>query len=144
MCLKQTLKVQGCFFLNFARSPSTWVCTIDHDERLLRWRWWWQALAKLCNGAGIGILQIVCQIYVMEIAPNRIRGGLIVFQAVWYASRPPEKHVWLMSRSNVGGIIVALMMQQLNKTRPDDYLLAMRVLWVPIGLMILVRPLHIA
>jgi SP family general alpha glucoside:H+ symporter-like MFS transporter len=49
-----------------------------------------------------------------------------------------------MSRSNVGGIIVALMMQQLNKTRPDDYLLAMRVLWVPIGLMILVRPLHIA
>jgi len=49
-----------------------------------------------------------------------------------------------MSRSNVGGIIVALMMQQLNKTRPDDYLLAMRVLWVPIGLMILVRLFDIA
>lgn len=44
-------------------------------------------------------------------------------------------------RSNVGGIIVAIMMQQLNKTRPDDYLLAMRVLWAPIGLMILARPL---
>ena len=42
-------------------------------------------------------------------------------------------------RSNIGGIIVAIMMQQLNKTRPDDYLLAMRVLWAPIGLMILVR-----
>jgi SP family general alpha glucoside:H+ symporter-like MFS transporter len=44
----------------------------------------------------------------------------------------------LLCRSNVGGIIVAIMMQQLNKTRPDDYLLAMRVLWAPIGLMILV------
>jgi hypothetical protein len=29
------------------------------------------------------------------------------------------------------------MMQQLNKKHPDDYLLAMRVLWAPIGLMIL-------
>lgn len=58
----------------------------------------------------------------MEIAPNRIRGGLIIFQAVW---------------SNVGGIIVSVMMQQLNQKHPDDYLLAMRILWAPIGLMIL-------
>jgi SP family general alpha glucoside:H+ symporter-like MFS transporter len=50
----------------------------------------------------------------MEIAPNRIRGGLILFQAVW---------------SNIGGIIVSLMMQQLNKKHPNDYLIAMRVLW---------------
>ena len=86
-----------------------------------------QALAKLCNGAGIGILQsvsqvnllrngilnfydrITCQVYIMEIAPNRIRGGLIVFQPVW---------------SNVGGIIVSVMMQQLNQKHPDNYLLA--------------------
>ena len=27
-------------------------------------------------------------------------------------------------------------MQQLNQTHPDDYLLAMRILWAPIGLMI--------
>lgn len=40
-------------------------------------------------------------------------------------------------RSNVGGIIVSLMMQQLNEKHPDDYLIAMRVLWAPIGLMIL-------
>ncbi|ORY31052.1 general substrate transporter [Naematelia encephala] len=96
--------VVGCVFLNTAKSPSTW------------------ALAKLCNGAGIGILQIVCQVYVMEIVPNRIRGGMITFQAVW---------------SNVGGIIVAVMMQQLNVKHPDNYLIAMRVLWAPIGLMLL-------
>lgn len=29
------------------------------------------------------------------------------------------------------------MMQQLNQKHPDNYLLAMRVLWAPIGLMIL-------
>lgn len=115
--------VVGCIFLNTAKSPSVW------------------ALAKLCNGAGIGILQcvlcfpmtwelasafadlrIVCQVYVMEIAPNRIRGGLVIFQAVW---------------SNVGGIIVSSMMQQLNEKHPDNYLLAMRVLWGPIGFMLL-------
>lgn len=28
------------------------------------------------------------------------------------------------------------MMQQLNQKHPDDYLLAMRILWIPIGLMI--------
>lgn len=54
----------------------------------------------------------------MEIAPNRIRGGLLLFNGVW---------------SNVGSIIVSLMMQQLNKKHPLDYLLAMRILWAPIG-----------
>jgi MFS transporter, SP family, general alpha glucoside:H+ symporter len=58
----------------------------------------------------------------MEICPNRIRGGMVTFQAVW---------------SNIGGIIVSVMMQQLNKKHPDNYLLAMRILWAPIGLMIL-------
>lgn len=94
---------QGCVFLNTAKTPSTW------------------ALAKLCNGAGIGVLQIVCQVYVMEICPNKIRGGMVTFQQVW---------------SNIGAIIVAVMMQQLNKKHPDNYLLAMRILWAPIGLMI--------
>ncbi|WOO85967.1 MFS transporter fmqE [Vanrija pseudolonga] len=94
----------GCTFLNTAKSPQIW------------------ALAKLCNGAGIGVLQICCQVYVMEIVPNRIRGGMITFQAVW---------------SNIGGIIVAVMMQQLNQRHPDNYLLAMRILWAPIGLIII-------
>lgn len=96
--------VVGCVFLNTAKSPSVW------------------ALAKLCNGAGIGILQIVAQVYVMEISPNKIRGFLVIFQAVW---------------SNVGGIVVSVMMQQLNQKHPDNYLLAMRILWAPITFMIL-------
>ena len=57
----------------------------------------------------------------MEITPNRIRGFAIVFQAVWSA---------------IGGIIVSVMMQQLNKSHPDNYLIAMRIIWGPVALMI--------
>lgn len=58
----------------------------------------------------------------MEICPNRIRGGMVTFQAVW---------------SNIGALIVSVMMQQLNKKHPDNYLLAMRIIWAPVLLMIL-------
>lgn len=37
----------------------------------------------------------------------------------------------------MGSIICSVMMQQLNQRHPDNYLLAMRILWAPIGLMIL-------
>ncbi|OIW26886.1 MFS general substrate transporter [Coniochaeta ligniaria NRRL 30616] len=94
----------GCILLNTAKTPSVW------------------ALAKLCNGAGIGVLQITCQVYVMEICPNKIRGGMVTFQAVW---------------GNIGALVCSVMMQQLNQTHPDDYLLAMRILWAPVGLMII-------
>ncbi|KAL1893354.1 hypothetical protein Sste5346_006532 [Sporothrix stenoceras] len=90
----------GCVFINVAK----------------------QALGKLCNGAGVGVLQVTCQIYAMEVSPNKIRGGLVTFQAVW---------------SDIGGIIIAVMMQQLNSKYPDNYLLAMRILWAPIGLMLI-------
>ncbi|KXS93737.1 hypothetical protein AC578_994 [Pseudocercospora eumusae] len=66
-------------------------------------------------------IRIVCQVYIMEICPNRIRGGMVVFQSVWGC---------------IGGIIVAVMMQQLNKKHPDNYLVAMRILWAPIAFMI--------
>lgn len=95
--------VVGCILLNTAKSPGVWL------------------VAKLCNGAGVGVLQITCQVYVMEICPNNIRGGMITFQLLW---------------SNIGSIIISTMMQQLNKKHPDNYLLAMRILWAPIGLMI--------
>lgn len=58
----------------------------------------------------------------MEICPNRIRGGMVTFQAVW---------------SNMGGIACAVMMQQLNSKYPDNYLLAMKILWAPIVVMII-------
>lgn len=41
-----------------------------------------------------------------------------------------------LRRSNIGGIVCSVMMQQLNQKHPDNYLLAMRVIWAPVGLMI--------
>jgi hypothetical protein len=49
-------------------------------------------------------------------------------------SSPPS--LIAKNRSNIGGIVVSVMMQQLNQRHPDNYLLAMRILWAPIGLMI--------
>ncbi|CAH0045348.1 unnamed protein product [Clonostachys solani] len=92
----------GCVFLNVAQTPSVW------------------ALGKLCNGAGVGILQVTCQIYVMEICPNKIRGGMITFQAVW---------------SNIGNITCNVMMQELNKRHPLNYTLPLRILIAPVVLM---------
>ena len=65
-------------------------------------------------------VRIICQVYAMEISPNRIRGCMITFSNVW---------------SGVGGIVTSLMMQQLNTKHPDNYLIAMRVIWGPIGIM---------
>ncbi|CAK7228866.1 hypothetical protein SCUCBS95973_007026 [Sporothrix curviconia] len=93
----------GCTLLNTAKTPAVWL------------------IAKLCNGAGVGVLQITCQVYVMEICPDNIRGGMVTFQLLW---------------NNVGSIIISAMMQQLNKKHPDEYLPAMRILWAPIGLML--------
>ncbi|KAH8724376.1 general substrate transporter [Phaeosphaeriaceae sp. PMI808] len=95
--------VVGVVLLNVAKTPSVW------------------ALAKLFNGAGIGVLQITCQVYIMEISPNRIRGGIIILSGVWCVTR---------------GIIGSVMMQQLNKHYPDNYIIAMRILLGPVGIMI--------
>jgi hypothetical protein len=43
----------------------------------------------------------------------------------------------ILNRSNIGSIVCSVMMQQLNQKHPDNYLLAMRILWAPIGLMII-------
>ncbi|KAM0229889.1 hypothetical protein ACHAPO_009611 [Fusarium lateritium] len=94
----------GCIVLNVAKTPGVW------------------AIGKLCNGAGVGILQVTCQVYVMEICPNNIRGGMLTFQAVW---------------SNVGNIACNVMMQRLNKNHPDDYTLPLRILVAPVSLMLL-------
>jgi hypothetical protein len=65
---------------------------------------------------------------------------MVTFQAVWYVlmarrhDEPPVAN--RRNRSNIGSIIVSVMMQQLNQKHPDNYLLAMRILWAPIGLMI--------
>lgn len=76
------------------------------------------------------------------------KSAQIGFEAVWSYSKqygmfigPPavqyltvtETHI----RSGIGSIICSVMMQQLNQKHPENYILAMRILWGPISLMIL-------
>lgn len=67
-------------------------------------------------------------------SPSRGRGMLLLISSVVTIV---QTFVDYLYRSNIGGIIVAVMMQQLNQKHPDNYLLAMRILWAPIGLMII-------
>jgi hypothetical protein len=83
---------------------------------------------------------------------------MVTLQAVWYVLHVAGVHRSLLTynRSNIGSIICSVMMQvslhqplaafssahglttfqQLNHKYPDNYLLAMRILWAPVGLMI--------
>ncbi|KAJ6007397.1 hypothetical protein N7540_011373 [Penicillium herquei] len=94
----------GCTFLNTTKTPAIW------------------ALGKLCNGAGIGVLQYVFKL------PNQQTSALL-------NQRRNDQFSNCLSRSNAGSIISAVKMQQLNKTHPDDYITAVRIIWAPIGLM---------
>ena len=66
-------------FLTVARTPPIWVS-------------WWHRLLVLMQPKTLGqffcglsgaIEQLTVTPYAVEIAPTRIRGGLVTFQAVW-------------------------------------------------------------
>ena len=57
--------MQGLALLTSARTPGAWFA------------------GKLFVGMGAGLQQLVTGPYLMEIAPNRIRGGLLIFSAAW-------------------------------------------------------------
>lgn len=46
----------------------------------------------------------------------------------------PPSPVALMKRQGFGGIIQNVMMYLINKNHPTDYILALRVIWAPVGL----------
>ncbi|GFZ44385.1 hypothetical protein JCM24511_02107 [Saitozyma sp. JCM 24511] len=69
---------------------------------------------KLFVGVAAGSAQLTTTPYVVEIAPNRIRGGLGTFQAVW---------------SSIGSIVCSAMLQVANEKYPNLYLLPIYVLW---------------
>lgn len=49
---------------------------------------------------------------------------------------PPDRLSTLaeVNRQGFGGIIQSVMMYQINKNFPTDYILALRVIWAPVGL----------
>ena len=98
-----TDQLQCLFCLTFAKSPAIWL------------------LGKLFVGVAAGTAQLTTAPYAVEVAPNRIRGGLATFQGVW---------------SGLIGIVFSAMMYITNLKYPYFYKLPIYVLWGLSGMML--------
>ncbi|KAK4042811.1 putative hexose transporter [Parachaetomium inaequale] len=91
-------------------------------ESLARsWQVW--LVAKLLAGIGVGCMQSTLPTYISEVAPVRIRGGLLMLYSLWWT---------------VGTFFAYIAMQTMNKTHPTEYLTPIYTQWAQIGLMILI------
>ncbi|KAH8819236.1 sugar transporter [Xylogone sp. PMI_703] len=80
-------------------------------------------VAKLLAGIGVGCLQATIPTYIAEVAPVRIRGGLLMSYSFWFG---------------LGNFFAPVALQVLSKSRPDNWLIPIYTQWGHIGLMILV------
>ncbi|GFZ52130.1 hypothetical protein JCM24511_09903 [Saitozyma sp. JCM 24511] len=89
-------------------------------------------LGKLLFGIGVGTAQILTTPYVMEIAPTRVRGGIIGGGLIWQVVPNARAR-----RTTIGGILCSLMLQISNQRYPLRYLLPIYVIWGPIASLLL-------
>lgn len=80
-------------------------------------------IAKLLAGIGVGSLQSTLPTYISEIAPVRIRGGLLMCYSFWWT---------------VGVFFAHISLNILNKTHQLDWLVPIYTQWAQIGLMIII------
>ncbi|PSK46132.1 hypothetical protein B9Z65_5100 [Elsinoe australis] len=78
-------------------------------------------IAKLLAGVGVGCLQTTIPTYITEVAPTRIRGGLLMSYSLWFS---------------LGQFFAAVALQDLNQNNPLNYLTAIFTQWGQIGLML--------
>ncbi|KAJ0314220.1 hypothetical protein Brms1b_007094 [Colletotrichum noveboracense] len=91
-------------------------------ESLARsWPVW--LVGKLLAGIGVGCLQSTLPIYIAEVAPVRIRGGLLMCYSFWWT---------------VGTFCAHVALQSLNKKDAYNYLKPIYTQWAQIGLMLLI------
>ncbi|KAM6516456.1 hypothetical protein FALCPG4_014639 [Fusarium falciforme] len=91
-------------------------------ESLARtWPVW--LVGKLLAGIGVGCLQSTLPIYISEVAPVRIRGGLLMCYSFWWT---------------VGTFFAHVALNVLNKTHEMDWLIPIYTQWAQIGLMLLI------
>jgi MFS family permease len=89
-------------------------------ESLARsWPVW--LVGKLLAGIGVGCLQSTIPTYISEIAPVRIRGGLLMLYSFWWT---------------VGSFFAQIALQNLNANNPFNYLTPIYTQWAQIGIMI--------
>ncbi|KAJ5875474.1 uncharacterized protein N7473_012821 [Penicillium subrubescens] len=85
------------------------------------WPGW--LVAKLLAGIGVGCLQSTVPTYISEVAPTRIRGGLLMCYSFWWT---------------LGSFFAQVALQHLSKDDPTNYLTPIYTQWAQIGLMILI------
>lgn len=83
------------------------------------WPHW--LVAKLLAGIGVGCMQFTIPSYISEVAPIRIRGGLLMCYSLWWTS---------------GSFFAYIALQTMNWQDPTNFLKPIYTQWAQIGLML--------
>lgn len=86
-----------------------------------RWEVW--LVGKLLAGIGVGCLQSTLPTYIAEVAPVRIRGGLLMCYSFWWT---------------VGSFFSYIALQTMAKQRPYHWLEPIYTQWAQIGIMLII------
>lgn len=97
------------------------VCSVLVECLAKSWPAW--LIAKLLAGIGVGGVQSTVPTYISEIAPNRIRGGLLMLYSFWWT---------------VGSFFAQVALRTMAKNNPTKYLNPIYTQWGQIGLMLLI------
>ncbi|EEU37614.1 uncharacterized protein NECHADRAFT_53594 [Fusarium vanettenii 77-13-4] len=91
-------------------------------ETLARnWGVW--LVAKMLAGYGVGCLQATVLGYISEVAPVRIRGGLLMCYSFWWT---------------LGSFLTHVALQRMSKLHPYNWLTPIYTQWGQIGLMLII------
>ena len=80
-------------------------------------------IAKLLAGIGVGGVQSTVPTYISEVAPVRIRGGLLMCYSLWWT---------------LGSFFAQVALQHLSHTHPGNYLTPIYTQWAQLGLMFII------
>ncbi|KAK3216574.1 hypothetical protein GRF29_1g242230 [Pseudopithomyces chartarum] len=86
-----------------------------------KWQVW--LVGKLLAGIGVGCLQSTLPTYIAEVAPVRIRGGLLMCYSFWWT---------------VGSFFSYIAIQTMAKRKPYHWLEPIYTQWAQIGIMLIV------
>ncbi|KAJ5984667.1 general substrate transporter [Penicillium waksmanii] len=111
----------------YGRKPAMftyWIVIVGSvlTECLARsWQGW--LVAKFLAGIGVGCLQSTVPTYISEVAPTRIRGGLLMCYSFWWT---------------LGSFFAQVALQHLSKSDKTNYLTPIYTQWAQVGIMLLI------
>jgi MFS family permease len=94
------------------------ACSVLAETFARSWPVW--LVAKLLAGVGVGCMQSTLPTYISEVAPVRIRGGLLMCYSLWWT---------------VGTFFAYIALQTMNKKHPYNFLTPIYTQWAQIGIM---------